>query len=274
MAGMRANHSDVRRESPYAVGEPAGAVAGVAAPPLALGRGLREPAPPRDLRDVLQPFLAVAGRYLDSLLARPALPAHTTPAAAAPEVYVGDPESGFAPRGVLSDEELQRHGRGAVLVYVTDATSAWIAEVEAAARAAGADHVLCVTLDRSEYPVTQTSWRGSKAIDLGTGLRVPVPWLTSLDQSVEVLHWSAALYGPGGRFVRGGAEGFHALRTPFKESILGSQRTLTGDSFAAAVAARRDDLAGAPLAWQVALRNLVGQLAGRPEPLVPAAPPD
>jgi hypothetical protein len=69
--------------------------------------------------------------------------------------------------------------------------------------------------------------------------------------------------GRDGRAVRIGAEGLVARRTPLLASSAGAQSLLTDEDVAALRTARRADLPGAPLAWQVALRTLVGELAGR-----------
>jgi hypothetical protein len=66
-----------------------------------------------------------------------------------------------------------------------------------------------------------------------------------------------------GRAVRIGAEGFLAMRTPFLVSVMRAQAVLRDEDVADVRSRRRDDLPGQPLAWQVALRQLVRQLTGR-----------
>jgi hypothetical protein len=46
---------------------------------------------------------------------------------------------------------------------------------------------------------------------------------------------------------------------------MGGQMLVSDDDIAQLRMARREDLPGQPLVWQVALRTLVGQLTGRPD---------
>lgn len=129
---------------------------------------------------------------------------------------------------------------------------------------AGAGQALLIVLEVGNYWVAQTNLRGSKAVELGSGYVVPVPWLTSLDSPVSVLQLTGALVGRDAKAIRLGAEGIFARRTPFKLSALapGSELTIRNEDVQEAASLRRDDLAGQPLAWRVALRTLVVQLSG------------
>ena len=141
----------------------------------------------------------------------------------------------------------------------------WIASVGQALGASGRDAAVVVTLEVGQYWTRQKGLRGTKQLELGTGHVVTFPWLTSLDTPVSVLQLTGALVGRDGRALRIGAEGILAHRTSMKVSALGAQSLLTDEDVAQARERRRDDLPGAPLAWQVALRTLVGELTGRPE---------
>jgi hypothetical protein len=68
---------------------------------------------------------------------------------------------------------------------------------------------------------------------------------------------------PDGRALRIGAEGILARRTPFAASVLGAQALVSDEDVERARTARREDLPGRPLVWQVALRTLVAELMGR-----------
>jgi hypothetical protein len=69
--------------------------------------------------------------------------------------------------------------------------------------------------------------------------------------------------GRDGRAIRIGAEGIVAHRTRLLVSGIGGQELLRDEDVAQVRTLRRDDLPGRPLAWQVALRQLVAQLTGR-----------
>ncbi|HSL69113.1 MAG TPA: hypothetical protein VK864_02670, partial [Longimicrobiales bacterium] len=103
----------------------------------------------------------------------------------------------------------------------------------------------------------------SKEIELGTGYTMALPWLTSLDDPVTVLQLTGALIGRDGRALRIGAEGLIAHRTSFLLSALGAQRIISDEDVERVRSARREDLPGQPLVWQVALRRLVAGLTGQ-----------
>ena len=96
-----------------------------------------------------------------------------------------------------------------------------------------------------------------------TGYSVDVPWLTSLETPVSVLQVTGARVGRDGRAQRIGAEGLLARRTSLPISALGAQAMISDAEVEQARTARREDLPGQPLVWQVALRELVRGLIGR-----------
>jgi hypothetical protein len=57
-------------------------------------------------------------------------------------------------------------------------------------------------------------------------------------------------------------------RTRLVVSSIGAQELISDEDVEQLRSARREDLAGQPLVWKVALRNLVGQLVGKPELVV------
>lgn len=74
---------------------------------------------------------------------------------------------------------------------------------------------------------------------------------------------TAALVERDGRVVRIGAEGFYARRTRLLVSAVGGQELMSDEDIVAARTLRREDLPGAPVAWKVAMRELVGRVIGR-----------
>jgi hypothetical protein len=86
-----------------------------------------------------------------------------------------------------------------------------------------------------------------------------------MDTPVSVLQLTGALMNSDGDAVRIGAEGMVAQRTGLLAGALGAHRVISDDDVDQLRTARRNDLAGQPLVWQVALRNLVAELTGHPE---------
>jgi hypothetical protein len=82
---------------------------------------------------------------------------------------------------------------------------------------------------------------------------------------VTVLQLTGALLAPDGDAVRIGAEGLFPRRTRLLVSAIGGQELLSDDDVQRVRTMRRDDIAGAPLVWQAALRNLLAELTGRRE---------
>jgi hypothetical protein len=119
-----------------------------------------------------------------------------------------------------------------------------------------------ITLEIGQYWTHQKNWRGSKEVRLGSGNSEDVPWLTSLDQPVQVLQLTGALVGADGRAVRIGAEGMLPRRTNIVLGGFGAQELITVQDVERLRTMRRDDLPGEPLVWQVALANLVAELTG------------
>lgn len=141
-------------------------------------------------------------------------------------------------------------------------SDAWTGGVRQALVAAGADAVVVLTLEVGQYWPRQTNWRGSKAVDLGTGRTVALPWLTSLETPLQVVQLTGALVGPDGKAIRIGAEGLMAVRTPIAASGFGLQAVVRDEDLAALLTERVGDGPGAPLVRQVALRAMLSQLAG------------
>ena len=170
-----------------------------------------------------------------------------------PQVRFGVRRGGTASDGtVLGASEIDPSEPRRLTFDVEGPGRAWKEHV---ARAAGdsVDAVLVVQLGFAEHWVRQTNWKGAKAIELGAGRQMPVQWVTSLDDPVQVLQLTGAIVQPSGKFLRVGAEGLLARRTGMAASTLGAQEVLT-EADLAAVGKPADD--GTPV-WRVALRALV-----------------
>jgi hypothetical protein len=168
-------------------------------------------------------------------------------------------EAGARPGGFLGSD------RNRMKLAVGRPSAEWVAWEREALAGVGAARALVVTLEVGQYWPYQANLRGSKEIELGTRHVVALPWLTSLDAPVSVLQLTGALMDSMGLAIRIGAEGVLARRTSLLMSGLGAQALISDEDVEAIRTARRDDLAGRPLVWQVALRNLVAELTGHPE---------
>lgn len=261
-AELRTNHLDFKKKPPHYTGKaPQGPM--VLAHEFRVGASFGEPGRDEELTASLDAFLADCERFVAELGISKPLEAPAAKLEDHPQIYVGHPEGFWAPTHAWSEEDRQTHGRDVVAIAVMDPPSRFSKQRAGPLNEMSATHVVYVTLELSDYAVSQKSWKGSKAVELGTGHTMPVPWLTSLDQLAEVLQFTGALYRVDGRFVRAGAEAFHAQRTPFRQAILDVQRTMQPEELRTTLGATRADLPDQPLSWQIALRNLLGQLTGR-----------
>ncbi len=168
------------------------------------------------------------------------------------------PGNDCAERG---DSALGR-GRQAMRLAVGRPSQQWVGYTAAQMKQAGATQALVITLELSQYLVKQSGWKGSKSVELGTGNVESLPWLTSLETPVVVLQLTGALVDSTGKAIRIGAEGIAAQRTRLLVSAVGGQELFRDEEVRRARTVRREDLAGKPLAWQVALRGLVAELTG------------
>lgn len=162
----------------------------------------------------------------------------------------------------MGDDEALGRGHQATRLAVGRPSPEWAAWMKELMDAGGTDAALVITLEVGQYPLRQKGLRGTKIVELGTSHVAQFPWLTSLETPVAVLQLTGALVGPDGRAIRIGAEGLTARRTSMLVSSIGGQALMSDDDVEHLRTARRDDLPGHPLVWQVGLRTLVGGLTG------------
>lgn len=174
-----------------------------------------------------------------------------------PDVGFGCRRGGTEPDGTpRSALEIDPGEPRRMAFEVEDARRSW----RDAVRAAAGDSIraiLSVQLGFAEYWVRQKNWKGSKLIDLGVARAMPLPWLTSLDDPVQVLQLTAALVSPEGRVLRVGAEGLIARRTGMTASVLGAQEILTEAELESLTAPAAD---GSGPVWRSALRELITRM--------------
>jgi len=154
-------------------------------------------------------------------------------------------------------------GRQQMRLAVGRPSPEWTTWMQELLATANSDRVLLVTLEIGQMLPRQTSLRGDKEIELGTRHGERLPWLTSLATPVQVLLLTGAVVDREGKALRIGAEGILARRTRLLVSAVGGQETLSDADVQAARTRRREDLPGQPIAWRVALQDLVSQLTGR-----------
>ena len=151
-------------------------------------------------------------------------------------------------------------GRQTMKLAVGRPDAVWTRWVGATMDAAQTPHTIVITLEVGQYLMKQKGLVGKKVVELGTNHNVELPWLTSLETPVTVLQLTGALVDRQGKAVRIGAEGIVAKRTPLLASAIGAQAVLSNEDVALVRTARREDIAGQPVAWRVAMQELVRQL--------------
>ena len=209
--------------------------------------------------------------YLDSLGVTTGLLAAgaSIPSGTPPDVMFGcetDHAGDCLTPGAVTEGAFQRAGDDPTMrLAVGRPSTEWTTGFRGALDRASAGRALVLTLEVAPYRITRTGWRNSKSVGLGTGYSVKLPWLTSIDEPVQVLQLTGALVDANGRAVRIGAEGLVARRTGIVAGGAGLQALVTDEDVAKLRAGRREDLTGQPLIWQVALRHLVAQLTGKQE---------
>ena len=194
-------------------------------------------------------LLVEMNRYLDSLRGREAYEGVPPTGAVPPDVTFGC-LTGTPDGDCLEEDEKMR-------LAVGRPSSQWIQWAASLGGNDSAAHSLVITVELSQYLLRQQGILGKKVLELGTGYTANFPWLTSLDTPVQVVQLTGALIARDGRALRIAAEGMLARRTDLLTSSIGGQNLITDEEIEQLRLQRRDDLPGQPLAWQVAMRNLV-----------------
>jgi len=209
-------------------------------------------------------LLAVMDAYLDSLptAGRALRAAPGQVGKGAPDVYFGC-DADVIVDGTTDECPLRDDARDPRnMVRVDQASKGWRRNLAALRDSAGAERVLVITLEFTKIWPTQHGPFDRKEAQLGTGYAVPLPWLTAEDRTLDVLTLTGAIVDREGNVVRAGAEGLLAKRTRLLAGAFGVEELISDRDVDAITRARRADLAGQPLVWQVAVENLVAQLTG------------
>jgi hypothetical protein len=146
----------------------------------------------------------------------------------------------------------------------------WRIALHDAARRLAVDHVLWIRLGISEYP--QTTRGLAKRVVLGTDHVQGIPFMRHIRDSVAVVHVTGMLLDRDGNIARVGAEGvaaklpescwlcFGLMLTHINSKDLMNAAYMNDPELRQIETARRPDLAGDPLTWEVAIDQLVEHL--------------
>jgi hypothetical protein len=257
----------------------AGVAANAAAPagrrigrlPIGYQRGASQPPmfdPDADPGSPMRALLDEMNAFLDSL--GTGVRVATATGADANRMIAPDVRFGCATESGMPDDDCRERGdsalgrpRQTMYLSVGRPSAEWKEWARDVMRADSLSRLLVITLEVGQYLPRQRGWRGTKEVELGTAHTVGLPWLTSLETPVSVLQLTGALMDSTVRAQRIGVEGIYARRTRLGISALGAQELIGNEDIQRVREERRTDLPGQPLAWQVALRQLVEGLTGR-----------
>ena len=264
-ASMRSSTETVLVKPPYYHGRSSGTGLRIAHFPIFLDRRMKDTEAMHSWKILLESMNAFIDSAGWSVPVEPIDP----PIEEAPDVYFGSVNMPGAP--VVSSQRTEDEASDptqTILVTVSPSKT-WMDKWSTVAKQERLDAILCITVGLGEYFILQTSLLGKKELGLGTGHRITVKWLTSLDDPVEVLHVTGVLLDKEGKRFRAGAEGILAAGTAsFFESLIGFKHRLTPDDVEQIKAQRRNDLQDRPFQHHVALQNLVGSLIGRDDLII------
>ncbi|MDQ6830458.1 MAG: hypothetical protein M3081_16495 [Gemmatimonadota bacterium] len=231
--------------APYYVGSVALGKAPIGHFPVAFDRGAH-PAPGYPSDSVMAPLIARMSSLLDDLPGTRAVLGSSSPANGAPEVYVG----------CALANDLCDPSRRAMEISVRMPTSGWIARVLATGRQTRVEYVMVIAVRMAQFHPNPDG----SPLSIGTGRAIALASPVPLGATVQVMELTGALADAQGNVLRAGAEGLLVRQNAGPVTNTEIARLLDSE--------RRTGLPNAPLVWQVALRNLVGQLLRRPD-LVP-----
>jgi len=243
------------KKPPFYAGASVPNVAGIAYLPI---RYQAERTDPKgDAGSPAATLVAEMNAYLDSIATAAKLLPRVTEVGTAPDVHFGC--------GTVSDcvSDADENADHRLRLWVGRPSPEWIGWIGAALDSASHDKALLITLEFGEYWPRQKGLSLGKELRLGTDYSVGVPWLTSLEHTIYVVQLTGVLVGRDGRAIRAGAEGMLAKPAPVVMSALNVELGIRDADLERLRTLRRDDLAGQPFVWQVALRHLVSQLTGR-----------
>jgi hypothetical protein len=210
---------------------------------------------------ILQPLMEIMNQYLDSL-------AWSEPIAGAvqnnglPWLFVGSSEAETAPPATMMMRD-EHDEYPPMALYLDKPTREWRQSFAGMMNEEQADYAILLWLGLTEYPKADKGLFKKKVV-LGTGYEREIRFLSAVDKPVEVLQLTGVLLDKNGNVVRAGAEGFLHEDSPFWVQVLEAGTTVDDRAIRKLFTEEvREDLPGRPLAWKVAVENLVKQLTQR-----------
>lgn len=212
---------------------------------------------------VFQPLIDTINSYLDSLNWSQPLSANP-PQKGAPYLFVGSSEAESAPPVTMMMRE-NHDLYPPMAMYLEKPSKAWRKTISQNMSRQKGEYALLIWIGLTEYPKANKGVFKKKVV-LGTGYEHEIRFLSAVDKPVEVLQVTGVLLDKEGNVLRAGAEGFLHEDSPFWVQVLEAGTTIDDNAINKLFEEqRREDLPGSPLAWRVALYNLMEQLTQRPQ---------
>ena len=220
----------------------------------------------RDLKIILDSLANIMTQYLKEKTDFVILPSIGLPEYDNPDIYIGSPETeefpGDAESPDITEFKSANPDEGVVVAYYREPSKKWKQEFSKLLQANGLKYGIFLTLQVTSFYPKQKDIVGHKELPLGTEYSQELPWLTALDQPMEVLTITGALLNLNGDAISLAAEGILAQPTKFFFSVIGVTESLTSSKIKQIFSKRRDDVPGKPFIWEAALNNLLANLTG------------
>ncbi len=206
----------------------------------------------------LQPLLAAMNARLEKGARCKPLAGIPLPEDGAPILYAGSNDGEGASPGHNDDDD--QHGQSRMILSIEPPSKEWRADLARVLQENTVQQLLIIRLGLADYPQSSRGVFGKRVI-LGTGHERPLKFVTPTDQQIPVLQITGLRLDRDGRILRAGAEGIIARESGLVvRMVLRATELLSPEDLRNAVAARRDDLPGRPLTWEVAFDELVARL--------------
>ena len=209
----------------------------------------------------LEPLRAAIDAYLrEQACCR--IPGDELPAIGRPLVYVGSAEGEDVPHEAWDiREEYEKYPP--MIVHYAKPAPGWRTAMSTLASRDGAARVVVTQLDFVQYPKADKGFFGKKVV-LGTHHEKDVRFFSAIDKPIEVLQLSGAVLAADGTELCAGAEGIVGSDAPFWVQVLEAGRDIDDEALEQVLyRERREDIPGAPLAWQAAADQLLWNLLRR-----------
>lgn len=232
--------------------------------PITLDRKMTEEFFYQGREKILGPLLLSMNHYIDSLgWSQNIKMPDPMPRKGEPYLFVGSSEAETAPpvTQMMRDEHDMYPP---MALYLEKPAKDWEKTYKELMAEGEGEYSLHIWVGLTEYPKANKGVFKKKVV-LGTGYEREIRFLSAVDKPVEVLQFTGILLDKEGTVIRAGAEGFLHEDSPFWVQALDAGTTVDDNAINKLHdEQRRTDLPGNPLAWKVALYNLMEQLLQRP----------